>query len=307
MSLIWQTVDYSFKLICVTAAIVMGFLGLRTFLLDEDVTSISVSPFYAEPFYYPYPPASVCFKSPYEAEKLNKEYNISSASEYIDFLSGEGDPWRDDLLKIDFENVSLNPMNYFLGYKINYRNTTEITKLYSQTDDSVHPSIRLVMPYMFCFGIDIQMTKEMDSIGIMINASVLENMNDSNSKGIPSSTNRELSIILHGQNQLLNSKWWKNDFEKQTKIFAITYDIRGVEMMRLRNKPSDKCNEDKNFDYDSEVFKEILDRAGCRPPYTSMRRDLELCKSQSKMMEIKENHFNHFSGLNFNHKPCNLL
>ena len=105
------------------------------------------------------------------------------------------------------------------------------------------------MPYMFCFGIDIQMTKEMVSIAIMINKSILENLNNSNSRGDPSSTNRELSIILHGQNQLLNSKWWKNDFEKQTKSFAINYDIRGVEMMRLRNKPSDKCNDNQNFDY----------------------------------------------------------
>ena len=38
-----------------------------------------------------------------------------------------------------------------------------------------------------------------------------------------------------------------------------------------------------------------------------MRKDLPICKSQSEMKEIQANHFNHFNGLNFNHKPCNLL
>ena len=310
MSFIWHAFDYSFKLTCILVTIFMVvWFGIRPYLKNEDATAISFKSFYTEADLV-YPSASVCFTSPYEGQELKMTNNITSISDYTDFLSGKGDPWNKDLFDVDFKNVSLKPLDYILGYKMKYRNMTEITKLYNESKTFVIPTIRLIMPNMICYGIDLKMTKETIMSGIIIKTNIFSNMIRP-SHVDPSSMNRGLNVILHYPNQLLNTKWWKSDWptrsDQASKSFSIVYDIRGVEVIRLRNKRGEICNDDINYDYDSEVFKEILDNAECKPPYTSLRDDLKTCDDQSKLKKINQNHFKLFSGLHLGFKPCKLL
>ena len=311
MSFIWRAFDYSFKLalILVTIFMVLWF-GIRPYLKNEDATAISFKSFYTEADLV-YPSASVCFTSPYEGEQLKMTNNNTSTSDYSDFLSGEGDSWNKDLFEVDFKNVSLKPLDYILGYKMKSRNMTEITKLYNENNNLVQPTIRLIMPNMVCYGIDLKMTKETIMSGIIIKTNIFPNMTRPSHVEDPFAMNRGLNVILHYPNQLLNTKWWKSSWptrsDQASKSFSIVYDIRGVEVIRLRNKRGEICHDDINYDYDSEVFKEILDNAECRPPYTSLRDDLKMCDDQSKMKKINQDHFNLFSGLHLRYNPCNLL
>ena len=311
MSFIWHAFDYSFKLACILVTIFMVvWFGIRPYLKNEDATAISFKSFYTTADLV-YPSASVCFTSPYESEKLKITNNETSISDYSDFLSGEGDSWNKDLFEVDFKNVSLNPLDYILGYKMKYRNMTEITKIYNENNNVVKPTIRLIMPNMVCYGIDLEMTKETIMSGIIIKTSIFPNMIRPSHVDDPFSMNRGLNVILHYPNQLLNTKWWKSNWptrsDQASKSFSIVYDIRGVEVIRLRNKRGEICHDDVNYDYDSEVFKEILDNAKCKPPYTLLRDDLKICDDQSKMKEIHQKHFKLFSGLHLGYKPCNLL
>ena len=311
MSFIWHAFDYSFKLVCILVTIFMvSWFAIRPYFKNEDATAISFKSFYSEP-YLVYPSASVCFTSPYEGERLKITSNISRISDYGDFLSGEGDSWNKDLFDVDFKNVSLKPLDYILGYKMKYWNMTEITKLYNETNNLVQPTIRLIMPNMICYGIDLKMTKETIMSGIIIKTNIFPNMIRPSHVDDPFLMNRGLNVILHYPNQLLNTKWWKSDWptrsDQASKSFSIVYDIRGVEVIRLRNKRGETCYDDIKYDYDSEVFKEILDNAECKPPYTSLRDDLKICDDQSKMKEINQNHSKLFSGLHLGFKPCNLL
>ena len=308
MSFVLQTLEYCFKFTCVIVTIfLVVWCGVCSYLENEDMTLISFESFYTIPELV-YPSASVCFTAPYDADKLNSIYDITSISEYSDFLGGESNSWNKSMLNVNFQDVSLNPLEYILGYKATYRNMTETIQTLNNLDQ---PRTRLMMPNMVCYGIDIEMTKEIVAIGIIIKTSIFPNMIRPSHADDLTPMGRGISVILHYSNQILNTKWWKKNWptrsDQASKSFAITYDIRGVEVIRTRNKRQKPCHENIDFDYDSEVFKEILDNAGCRPPYTTMRKNLAICDTKSKMKEIKENHFKHFSGLNLKYQPCNLL
>lgn len=311
MSFIWQAIDYSFKLICLLVTIFLVGQGFHFYMQNDDSTTISFKSFYTTPDLV-YPSGSVCFTSPYEGDKLNKRYNITRISDYSDFLSGDGDSWNISMLGIDYDEMSLKPLDYIMGYKVKYRNGTEETKIYneSKNEDLVLPTIRLIMPNLICLGIDIKMSKEMVLVGIIIKMSIFSDMNSPTSTDGPFSYKRALSVVLHYPNQILNAKWWKDTWTTRSnevsKSYAINYDIRGVEVIRLRNKNKLPCHASE-YDYDSEVLEEIMNEAKCRPPYATSRSNLELCNKQTKMKRIKVNHFNHFSGLNLKHQPCNLM
>ena len=132
MYFIWQAIYYSFKLICLLVTICLVAQGFHLYMQNDDSTTISFHSFYTTPDLV-YPSGSVCFTSPYEGDKLNKRYNITRISDYIDFLSGEEDSWNMSMLGIDYDEMSLKPMDYILGYKLKYRNGTEETKIYNES------------------------------------------------------------------------------------------------------------------------------------------------------------------------------
>ena len=112
----------------------------------------------------------------YKQHKLNMYARNVSAEKYSNFLSGH--IWSDDLLKIDYESVVLNPSDYVLGYELHYRNSTRVVKTYNSASgdrgkqaDVPLPTIRVVMSNMVCFGIDVPFEKNTWTFNIKVNFS----------------------------------------------------------------------------------------------------------------------------------------
>ena len=85
--------------------------------LDEDATVLSFRQFYdTKNDILPY--ASICITSPYEREKLAAYGTNVTSYKYSNFLTGR--IWNDELKRIDYDSVVLNPSDYVLGYGIHY-------------------------------------------------------------------------------------------------------------------------------------------------------------------------------------------
>ena len=310
MSFAWKCFAYSFKFLCFGGAFSLMVWCVYNFSLNEDATTISFKEFYSKPNDV-YPSASICISSPFEQKKLVESYgNDITLSNYSRFLEGEF--WSDDMMKIDYDSVLLKPIDYVLGYRIGYRNATEIHKSFSlknqdKNGTGILPTIRVATPSMICFGIDIQLHKDITDFSYKIDTSIFEH-------GIRPKTfkrlmPRSLMVIVHYPNQIFRSSWkiqhWQIRSENSSKNYEIAIDVRGMEVMRLRNKLQQGCI-DGFPNYDHDILQDILlsDDVSCRPPYAVSPQNLSLCTNQQKMKLIKDHQFSHWSGVNLKHQPC---
>ena len=306
----WAYLDYSFKGFCVGSTLALITWCCYLFSLDEDATVVSFHQYYLTKNDI-YPAISYCITTPYEQQKLDMYARNVTAETYSDFLSGH--IWSDDLLKIDYESVVLNPSDYVLGYVLHYRNTTRVVKTYNSTSgvwgkqaDIPLPTIRVVMSNMVCFGIDVPFEKNTWTFDIKVKTKIFKDGIRPNYMH-PLTNNRGLGIIIHYPKQIFRSKWWINYWPTRhvndSKNYVISYDIRGMEVVRYRNKRSQSCIE--GFpDYDDTTLQEIIKSVGCYPPYSESKQNITMCTNSKDLKSISFHQVDLWAGDNLNHLPC---
>ena len=177
ISFSWAYFNYCFKGLCIGLTIALVAWCCYIYSLDQDATVVSFHQFYFTENDI-YPAISYCITTPYEQQKL-EQYGFNwTADNYSDFLSGN--IWNDDFLKIDYDSVLLEPIDYILGYEFLYRNATRVVKTYNrspggqvkQTDITL-PTIRVVMSNMICFGIDMAWEKNIWTFSIKVRTKIL--------------------------------------------------------------------------------------------------------------------------------------
>ena len=122
----------------------------------------------------------------------------------------------------------------------------------------------------------------------------------------PLANKRALGIVLHYPNQIYRATWWKNFWptrsQNASKTYKVSFDIRGMEVLRLRDKPQQPCKE--GFpNYDEDVSKEILAKEECRPPYAATSQNL--CSNQTALKHIRIKLVDLWNGVHLRHQPCN--
>jgi hypothetical protein len=150
------------------------------------------------------------------------------------------------------------------------------------------------------------MKKEFLSVGIKIKTDIFPDGIRPNHVN-PMINGRALSVIIHYPKQIWRAKWWKNHWPirdvNSSKSYATVFNIKGMEVVRYRNKRDQKCYE--NFpDYDEENLQQILLSVGCRPPYAVSRYNLRRCTEPDEMKKIVEKQTELWSGDNLRHLPC---
>ena len=306
----WKYFDYSFKALCIGLTIGMIALCCYNYSLDEDMTSVSFQAFYLTENDI-YPSVSICISLPYEQFKLDFYGRNVTALNYSAFLSGYF--WNDDLMEIDYGSVVLNPLDYLVGYEVEYRNTTRVINSYNRSARSheknteiLSPTNRILMSNMICFGIDTVLDRSIYGLSMKIKTSIFQDGIRPNHMD-PLTFKRGISIILHYPKQIFRNKWWKNNWPSRnandSKNYIISYDVGGMEVIRYRNKRARRCKE--GFpDYDDDTFQEILTTVGCRPPYTKSQPNLTLCKNSEQMKNIVNLQMKLWEGDDLRHLPC---
>ena len=104
-----------FCIVCILITIILSSWRVYQYSLDEDLTRVTFKRFHKNKESV-YPSITLCFFDQYLQEKL-KEFK-TNASEYTRFLKGQY--WDPKLLKVNYDDVTIDLKEYLLGYDIWY-------------------------------------------------------------------------------------------------------------------------------------------------------------------------------------------
>ena len=115
-----RSFKYVFHFLCGVATVGFTIYCVHQYIKDEDVARIEFAEFNAEEDNI-YPTITLCFPSPLIEEKLASYGEGITVESYSAFLTGQNGSWDERMAKIDYDDVSINIEDYFLG---KYRNKT---------------------------------------------------------------------------------------------------------------------------------------------------------------------------------------
>ena len=141
----------------------------------------------------------------------------------------------------------------------------------------------------FAIGIPFMAQKEIHWINVEIKKSIFE------SGGVPTkqdlvSGKGKFSVGLTYQNQffpLLNGKEkeiGKHEIQNECPGFVV--NVRGIEIVHKRNKPTDPCNDD-GFDDSTKVLEDLTAKLGCKPEYWNIPSNLPDC-TKEELAEFRD-------------------
>ena len=215
---------------------------------------------------------------------------------YLDFLQGKY--FSTNMTNIIHKNVLLNISNYVERYWIEWRNGT--SKLFTMLQEprelfrSSYSGFWLSSFYN-CYSLQIPGDKAIMVLQVELKTTIFP-------LGVRDRNYSTLTLV-HTQNQLLTAgQTLKFMFpvRKANDSYAMRFKIKGVEMIKRRNKRSKRCHENWE-NYDSAILEEHARRVGCTPPYHDPIDNIPVCSTKD---QIKESVFNlRFDGYG-THPPC---
>ena len=113
ISLCYQYCTRFYHSICILATLSLVAWCISLYKKDYDVSKVDYRNFHATE-HDVYPSFSLCFGDVLLENKLH-EYGVNK-SLYLDFLKGIF--WDKRLMGIDYENVSINPIDYMIGIEM---------------------------------------------------------------------------------------------------------------------------------------------------------------------------------------------
>ena len=115
----------TFNFICLAVAGSLIVYWMYEFSLDKDISTIDYKRFH-ESDQDKFPLLSICFKNFLSETKLWEQNNRTNVLEYLSFL--RGNHFNPELLKIDYDKVSMNISKYLVKYLLLKRDGSGIEK-----------------------------------------------------------------------------------------------------------------------------------------------------------------------------------
>ena len=109
-----RSFKYGFHFLCGVAMVGFTIYCVLQYIKDEDVARIEFAEFNAEED-NTYPTITLCFPTPLIEEKLSSFGEGITVETYSAFLTGQNNSWDERMAKIDYDDVSINIEDYFLG------------------------------------------------------------------------------------------------------------------------------------------------------------------------------------------------
>ena len=161
-------------LLCVSATLGMAIFWGYKYSLDHDLCNIEYDAF-LDGNDVMYPSMSMCFSKPFLMPKM-KEYGIN-ISRYLTFL--RGDTTDVNLTSIDYDEITINLMDYYIEHYIVWKNGTKIKyeTLHNSNSLIIRPSFNgfwYSEVFIKCFEIAVR-SKEVDYFTILFNQEVFPN------------------------------------------------------------------------------------------------------------------------------------
>ena len=287
----------SYQILCFTATLTTVSWCVYNFLLNEDVSLVGFQKFQAN-YENLYPMLTICIINPILNKKL-KEYGMNSnTSSYQSFL--KGDIWDPALNDIDYNNVTIDLVDYFLYYEVVYMNLTYSKITYDELNNAKQhsfwrpPYVSIKDYWKKCCSVDIPYLKNKRIRSLKINLKkelfmnrtgiTYKNWNFDNTKSF-------VSVILSYPHQTHLAASRRLSFRSidhhQGKSYTMEFTIGNVEVLQRRDKWNDRY-EPGIANYDHQVVEEIVNELGCYPPYwKSMFPAKHSCTSIREIQEIR--------------------
>ena len=280
-----------FDLLCVSAAIALTCYWVYVFTLNEDLCTVDYKKYYGREEDV-YPVLSLCLANPIANEKLKKANPRANASSYLKFLKGEVfDP---NLMSINYSTIIQNLAHYIEEDFIRYRNGSYIA-MDPDYEDSVYVNNVMINKnkrkfyvssaffyysrFYNCYELSMPHDKNITEIYFRVNNSIFPSGSRPTMYG--------LLTILHYPNQLLTASYRKHVWPQKRNAmesYEMRFNIRGIEVLRRRNKRNFPCNENWK-DHDNYIKKKYVSALGCRPPYLDYVGDIPPCWMKEQMKE----------------------
>ena len=119
------TVISMFSGLCVIAT--FAIIGYWCYLYSKDNDLSLVDYTHFSNIAQHYPVLSLCFDNPFLEEKLTQIHPSINGSLYLKYLKGEID---NDILKyVDYDNVTINILEYSLSYDVKWRDGSRLRNI----------------------------------------------------------------------------------------------------------------------------------------------------------------------------------
>ena len=292
MSSVESKVFLVLHLICWTGVIALTGYWIYVFTLNNDLIAVDYKKYY-DGKKDVFPVLSLCFSERISNEKLKSLHPNVNSSSYLDFLYGN--VWKPNMSLIDFPKVISNMTDYIEEDFIRFRNGSYLSIHSEYFNDSSYGDKmikergdgkrKFSANYAFfaynrlfnCYELSVPHDKEINEFFFRIKTSIF-----------PSGIRHQmygLVSILHYPNQLYissNRRYeWPFAREKMDS-YMMKFHIRGVEVLRRRQKWNSPCNENWQ-NQDSEIIHKYTHNLGCRPPYLKPQEGVPLCSTKEQM------------------------
>ena len=270
---------YVFNLACFATAFGMTVLWLYRYSLDEDSVQIDLKPFDFQ--LEKHPMLSFCVINPFNEAKLKAYNETLTGDRYLEILSGSTS--YNGVKKIDFDDVTFDFADFYLGDRVRLNNRTQIQSSYKDfvlgSPEVTYSGFRHDA-FIKCLGLKPTF-KNVEYIAFELNSTLYPN-------GVrPSSIALSMTwVILHLPNQL-SLAWssdkftWPKRIEK--KEYLMVFKLQQIEILKRRDKGRDPCVPD-DVNFDQMLIDYHLKRVGCKAPYHKTNEDMEICDRKEKIL-----------------------
>ena len=309
--------------ICVLIALVLSAYCLYRYILDLDVSSITLRKFHVSSDDI-HPSISLCCKDPFSNEALmgqSQSLKQNTLMNYYNFLQGTKSynyiyETTRELQNIDYDNVSASLNDIVTDFSLDiFSKLDELVTLSYDVNDGflainknketlnkeiVLPDFELIkyLPVRIsarrafhkCFTFDIPMIKGVTirSVQIKINASWASSGRGQINLG-------RFYVFLTFPNQTMQVPRGKKIFLNQhhrlrPRCYQFTVGLGTMEVFQRRDKSNDRCNRDWR-NQDQKLQNYIVEKLACNPKHWKIKSELPFCYSAKQYQAA--NYFDH--------------
>ena len=291
-----------YNILCVSgflAAIIFCFVCFKE---NNDICLVDLKEYNGHPDNI-YPSISIMIVNPFLDDKLKTMGEGINAVNYSKFLAGK--LWDPRMLDIDYDNVTIDLNEYFLGYEMFGDNFSIITIDNFTNDPATSYGWR--RPYKNfrsagwqTYAIDPPFNTYGAVTRFLVQASVKIRTDVFKNSIRPASYDYDqdsptwggFEVWFHYPNQLMEAwhmgmgKWfWPKKGPLSSRNYAMIFERSKMDVLERRNKKNSPCIEDwKN--HDQYVMENLISAAGCRPPHWTSKKDVRICNSQEEMLKV---------------------
>ena len=273
--------SYIFILLCVSATISMLVYWSYKFKLDEDSSVITYRKFYERESDV-YPTISICLESPFLNQRL-AEYGVDQ-SLYLKFL--RGDYFSEDMLKIDYSNVTFDISDHVKGYEMYFRNGSKkldlklnITEKRRLTHNSYNGFNNFGRRFLKCFALEIPKIYGLLIFRILLSNNIFQRTQ------CERPVYNGFKVVYHIPQQYMlsgeNEKWvWP--YRASNESYKTRFLIGDLTVMKKRNTKKYRCIESWD-DYDDWVITADENERNCSGPYDKLGLANPICNTKESM------------------------